>query len=111
MLGAISSRDEDDFHVVEVAFHNSRDRNRVPHLQDFFGITLAALCDKVWFIGALRDKVLRGVTRCDSLLRCVTRCDSLLRCATRCNALSTKGPQDHGAPGSRALRPLAHCAV
>ncbi|KAI7839202.1 hypothetical protein COHA_007091 [Chlorella ohadii] len=46
-LGAITLRQEEDYNVVEVTFHDTaRMRKRVPLLSDFFGFTCGALGEK-----------------------------------------------------------------
>ena len=46
LLGCVTCRQDADCQVVEVLFHDQRGRQRVPHLSDYFGFTMAALGDK-----------------------------------------------------------------
>jgi Minichromosome loss protein, Mcl1, middle region len=44
--GCISTRADDAFNVVEVAFHDMQSRRRQPHFSDLYGFTLGALGEK-----------------------------------------------------------------
>ena len=47
MLGAISSREDDDFCAVEVSFHDAAQHRRVPLLTDFYHFSMASLSTAV----------------------------------------------------------------
>ena len=46
LVGCVTCRQEEGCQVVEVLFHDQRGRQRVPHLSDYFGFTMAALGSK-----------------------------------------------------------------
>ena len=46
LVGCVTCRQDEGCQVVEVAFHDQRGRQRVPHLSDYFGFTMAALGSK-----------------------------------------------------------------
>lgn len=47
MLGAISTREDDDFSAVEVSFHDAAQHRRVPLLTDFYQFSMASLSTAV----------------------------------------------------------------
>ena len=46
LVGCVTCRQDEGCQVVEVLFHDQRGRQRVPHLSDYFGFTMAALGSK-----------------------------------------------------------------
>ena len=47
-MGCIICKEEEDFNVMEVAMHDTRaQRRRMPHLNDLYRFSMAALGDRV----------------------------------------------------------------
>ena len=47
-MGCIICKEEEDFNVIEVAMHDTRaQRRRMPHLNDLYRFSMAALGDRV----------------------------------------------------------------